>query len=156
MTGTASEFDGSLDDYIDFVLARDQPAAGKAKRKGNRKEARRAAAEARDKARRCARREGEGGDEVARLAAERRSAIDRAMFDPAGADADSPTLTMTELMKRRAEDRRADRRPPRRAGWRRAKRSNCWPHRIRSKLRSAACFGFFAAFLARHFDFTCG
>jgi ATP-binding cassette subfamily F protein 3 len=32
-----------------------------------------------------------------------RTAIDRAMFDPAGAEASLAKLTMTELMKRRAD-----------------------------------------------------
>ena len=39
--------------------------------------------------------------ELAKFSAER-SAVDRAMFDPAGADAALAKLTMTELMKRRA------------------------------------------------------
>ena len=40
--------------------------------------------------------------EAARLN-EQRSAVDRAMFDPAAAEASLAKLTMTELMKRRAE-----------------------------------------------------
>jgi ATP-binding cassette subfamily F protein 3 len=39
---------------------------------------------------------------MAKLTAQK-SAIDRAMFDPSGAEASLAKLTMTELMKRRAE-----------------------------------------------------
>ncbi len=98
--GTAKEFDGSLDDYIAFVLTRD--GAGKGEAKANRKDARRNAAEAREKGQALRKSAKAAEAELARLGVER-SAVDRAMFDPASADASLTKLTMTELMKRRAE-----------------------------------------------------
>ena len=97
--GTAREFDGSLDDYIALVLSGDGKGE-KAKPKG--KDARKAAADRRDadKLLRKEARDAEG--ELAKLTAER-AAIDRAMFDPSTAEAKLAGLTMTELMKRRAE-----------------------------------------------------
>ena len=98
--GTAREYDGTLDDYVAFVLAKD--AADSAKAGGNRKEARRAAAEAREQSQALRKRAKAAEAELARLT-EQRSAIDRAMFDPAGADAALSKLTMSELMRKRAQ-----------------------------------------------------
>ena len=94
--GTAKDFDGSLDDYIAFVLKGDAKPAAKAKKD------KKAEAEARerDTALRKAVRALEA--ETAKLAAQR-IAIDQAMFDPTTADVALAKLTMTELMKRRAE-----------------------------------------------------
>jgi ATP-binding cassette, subfamily F, member 3 len=101
--GTAREFDGSLDDYIAFILGSDGAAAvpAKAEAKGNKKDARRAAAEAREKGQALRRRAGQAEAELSRLT-EQRSAIDRAMFDPASAEPSYSKLTMSELMRRRA------------------------------------------------------
>ncbi|PZO89705.1 MAG: glycosyl transferase family 1 [Sphingomonas sanxanigenens] len=99
-SGTASEFDGSMDDYIAFVLSKDN-AAAKAQ-KVDRKEARRAAAEARGKGQELRKAAKAAETELAKLN-EQRGAIDRAMFDPSSADAALARLTMTELMKRRAD-----------------------------------------------------
>jgi ATP-binding cassette subfamily F protein 3 len=99
--GTAVEYDGSIDDYTALVLARD-PAASKSESKGNRKDDRRAAAAAREKGQALRARARKAEAEMARLTA-LRSAIDRAMFDPQGADKELAKLNMTELMKRRAE-----------------------------------------------------
>jgi ATP-binding cassette subfamily F protein 3 len=96
--GTAREFDGSLDDYIALVLAGDK---GEAKPKANRKLDRRAAAEARERDKSLRKRIRELEAETARLT-EQRSAIDRAMFDPSSAEPALASLTMSELMKRRA------------------------------------------------------
>jgi ATP-binding cassette subfamily F protein 3 len=98
-SGTAKEFDGSLDDYIAFVLAKDP--VDKAS-KSDRKEARRAAAEAREKSQELRKAAKAAEAELAKLS-EAQSAVDRAMFDPSSADAGLAKLTMTELMKRRAE-----------------------------------------------------
>lgn len=98
--GTAQEFDGSIDDYIGFVLAGDARSADKAP-KIDKKEARRLAAEAREKGAALRKRSKDSEAELNRLTA-LRGAIDRAMFDPASADARLAGLTMTELMKRRA------------------------------------------------------
>jgi ATP-binding cassette subfamily F protein 3 len=99
--GTAREFDGSIDDYTALVLAKD-PAAAKSEPKASRKEDRRAAAAAREKGQALRSRAKAAEAEMAKLTT-LRSAIDRAMFDPAGADKSLSKLTMTELMKRRAE-----------------------------------------------------
>ena len=100
--GTAKEFDGSLDDYIAFVLAKDS-ADARAESKGlNKKDARRAAAEAREKGQGLRKAAQAAEKELARLN-EAKSAIDRAMFDPGSAAPDLAKLTMTDLMKRRAE-----------------------------------------------------
>ncbi|WP_114953097.1 ABC-F family ATP-binding cassette domain-containing protein [Sphingosinicella terrae] len=100
--GTAREYDGSLDDYIALVLAKDAADAGKAEARGNRKEARRAAAEAREQSQALRKRAKAAEAELARLN-EQRSAIDRAMFDPAGADVALAKLTMSDLMRKRAQ-----------------------------------------------------
>ncbi|QDZ06363.1 ABC-F family ATP-binding cassette domain-containing protein [Sphingomonas panacisoli] len=100
--GTAKEFDGSLDDYIAFVLAKDASDTAKEVSKLNKKDARRAAAEAREASQSLRKAAKAAEDQLAKLNAER-SAIDRAMFDPPSADAALSKLTMTDLMKRRAE-----------------------------------------------------
>ena len=98
--GTAHEFDGSLDDYIAMVLAggEKQSDSPKANRKGDRRAA--AGRREADKALRKQAREAEA--EVAKLTVQR-NAVDRAMFDPKSAEPALAKLTMTELMKRRAE-----------------------------------------------------
>jgi len=99
--GTAQDYDGSIDDYIRFVLAGDGKPAAKAE-KVNKKEVRRLAAEAREKGAELRKQAKRSEVEVARLT-DQRSAIERAMFDPSGADASLASLTMSDLMKRRAE-----------------------------------------------------
>ncbi|WP_375286961.1 ABC-F family ATP-binding cassette domain-containing protein [Sphingomonas sp.] len=96
--GTAREFDGTLDDYIAFVLAKEP--GGKVKKGG--KADRKAAAEAREKGLALKKRAKEVETQLAKLT-EQRSAVDRAMFDPSTAEASLAKLTMTDLMKRRAE-----------------------------------------------------
>ncbi len=98
--GTARDYDGSIEDYIALVLGKD--TAGPKLDKGERKEARRAAAEAREKGQALRKRAKEAEAELARLT-EQRGAVDRAMFDPASADAALAKLTMTELTRRRGE-----------------------------------------------------
>ncbi|WP_420607216.1 ABC-F family ATP-binding cassette domain-containing protein [Novosphingopyxis sp.] len=101
--GTATEFDGSIDDYIDFVLAKEPAKDGRtAEPKQSKKEARQAAARRREqnKGLRDAAKKAEAA--LAKLTAER-STIDRAMFDPASAEGKLADLTMTELMKERAD-----------------------------------------------------
>ena len=99
--GTAKEYNGSMEDYIAFVLSSDG-AAGGSKSKANRKEERRAAAEAREKNVAIRKRAQEAEELVATLSAQR-SALDRAMFDPSSAEPVLRTLGMSELMKRRGE-----------------------------------------------------
>lgn len=101
--GTAKEFDGSIDDYIAFVLAKDPaPAKGDSAKGFNKKDQRRAAAEAREKSQDLRKKARVAESELERLTIQR-GAIDRAMFDPASAEPALAKLTMTELMKRRAE-----------------------------------------------------
>ena len=99
--GTAQEYDGSIDDYIAFVLAGDGKAPAKSE-KVNKKEARRIAAEAREKGAALRNRAKGAEAEVTRLTT-RRSAIERAMFDPSAADVSLAGLAMSELMKLRAD-----------------------------------------------------
>ena len=99
--GTAREFDGTLDDYIARILSPDTGPSAKAD-KADRKEARRQAAEAREKSQALRKRAKEAETELTRLT-DQRSAVDRAMFDPKSAEPALAKLTMTELMKRRAD-----------------------------------------------------
>lgn len=104
--GTAKDFDGSIDDYIAFVLAKDPPAQRSdglgAGRGVNKKDQRKANAEAREKSQDLRKRARNAEAAMARLTAQR-DAIDRAMFDPASAEPALARLTMTELMIRRSE-----------------------------------------------------
>ncbi len=106
--GTAKEFDGSIDDYIAFVLAK-EPAAGRkadgdggAARGVNKKDQRKANAEAREKSQDLRKRAKVAEAEMAKLTGQR-NAVDQAMFDPASAEPSLAKLTITELMKRRAD-----------------------------------------------------
>jgi ATP-binding cassette subfamily F protein 3 len=94
--GQAKDYPGSIDDYIDFVLGRNQPkAAAKAKPA---KAGRKADAKARELKKAAA----ESEAASARLAAQC-SALDQAMFDPAGAAPELAALPVGELSRRRAE-----------------------------------------------------
>jgi ATP-binding cassette subfamily F protein 3 len=97
--GTAREFDGSLDDYVSLVLAKEPKTEGKSKKDAAKE--RKALAEKResDKAWRKVAREMEA--EIATLNADR-AAIERAMFDPSSATGPLAKLPMGELMKRRS------------------------------------------------------
>jgi len=97
--GTAKEFDGSVDDYIALVLGNN--GSGKPP-VADRKEARRAAAVARERVKELQQRAKLAEGELSRLS-EQRSAVDRAMTDPAAAEKALAGLSMSELMKRRAE-----------------------------------------------------
>jgi ATP-binding cassette subfamily F protein 3 len=99
--GTAREFDGSLDDYTALVLAGSGPPQ-KAQPKTSRKDERRNAAANREKNQALRQRAREAEAEIAKLG-KTKSAIERAMFDPSGAEASLSKLTMTELLKRRSE-----------------------------------------------------
>lgn len=98
--GAAVDYSGSIDDYIDFVLGRNQPKA-EAKPKAVKPD-RRAAANTRNEASALKKAASDAEAESSRLAAQC-SAIDRAMFDPAGADPDLASLPMSELSRRRAK-----------------------------------------------------
>lgn len=99
--GTAKEFGGSLDDYTDLILGKNQPKAeggGKSAKKDDRK----AAAQAREKLQALRKTVRDAEAEMAKLSVVR-SSIDRAMFDPKTADPEHASLTMGELMQRRAK-----------------------------------------------------
>ncbi len=96
--GTARDYDGSLDDYVAMILSGDaKPAEPKRK-----KETPKAAAERREAEKLAKKRARDAESELAKLTAER-SAVDQAMFDPGTATPTLAKLTMTELMKRRAD-----------------------------------------------------
>ena len=104
--GAAVEFDGSIDTYISFVLAKDggdgRRSGGSGEAKLSKKDQRRAAAEAREKGQALRKRAHQAEKALADLN-ETRSAIDKAMFDPSSAPAQLANLNMSALMKRRAE-----------------------------------------------------
>jgi ATP-binding cassette subfamily F protein 3 len=97
--GRATDYPGSMGDYIDFVLGRNQPKAD-AKPKQSKKD-RKAAAKERDQARDLKQKAKAAEAESARLQADCK-AIDHAMFDPAAAPPELAALTMGELAQRRA------------------------------------------------------
>jgi ATP-binding cassette subfamily F protein 3 len=95
--GTAKEYAGSIEDYIDFVLGRNQPKADEGK------PAKKPKGKPRDReaARRARAAVAQAEKTVARLQ-ERVAAVDRAMFEPASAAPEYARLTMGELAHRRA------------------------------------------------------
>ncbi len=97
--GQANEFVGSLDDYTDLIL---KGATKTDTPKRDKKEERRLAAAAREKEAAARKAATSAEAEMAKLE-ERRSAIERAMFDPASASGEFAKLTMSDLMKLRAE-----------------------------------------------------
>ncbi|HYC95692.1 MAG TPA: ATP-binding cassette domain-containing protein, partial [Sphingomicrobium sp.] len=95
--GGATDYAGSIDDYIDFVLGRNQPKPAAKSPKAGRK----ADARAREDARALKKQVADAEAASARLAAQC-SAIDRAMFDPASAEPALVGLPIGELAQRRA------------------------------------------------------
>jgi len=98
--GTAREFAGSLEDYTDLILGKNQPRSEGAP-KGTKKDRKAAAAE-REQAQALRKEVREQEAVIAKLMADR-SAIDLAMFDPSKAEPLLSKLTMGDLMKRRAD-----------------------------------------------------
>jgi ATP-binding cassette subfamily F protein 3 len=96
--GGATEYAGSVDDYIDLVLRGAPSSAGPKHQRHDRK----AAAKAREEARALKKAAAEAEAASARLAAQC-SALDRALFDPVNAPAEFGDLPRSELSKRRAE-----------------------------------------------------
>ncbi len=97
--GTAHDYPGSIEDYIDFVLGRNQPKGEGAAKTAKPKKL---SGEAKEAARLAKKQVGEAEAEVARLQKEM-SALDRAMFDPATASPALAALTMGELSRRRGK-----------------------------------------------------
>ncbi|HEX9945903.1 MAG TPA: ABC-F family ATP-binding cassette domain-containing protein [Allosphingosinicella sp.] len=97
--GTAREYSGSLDDYTDLILGRNQESGGdRSAAKRNRKDERRAEAEARAQGQSLRKTAQAAEAEIARLE-KRKQEIERAMFDPASATPEDGKRTMSELMK---------------------------------------------------------
>jgi ATP-binding cassette subfamily F protein 3 len=95
--GKAVDYPGTIDDYIDFILGRNQPKSAP-KPKVDKK----AAAKARDAAAALKKKAAEAEAASARLAAQC-SALDLAMFDPSNAPPELAALPMSELASRRAK-----------------------------------------------------
>ena len=98
-------FEGDIDEYQAKLLKERGARPSKAEKPadaGSKKDQRKAAAEAREQSQALRKRARSAEAELERLTAER-SAIDQAMFDPKGAAPALAKLTMTELMKRRAD-----------------------------------------------------
>ena len=94
--GRALDYVGSIDDYIDFVLGRNQPKGpGKGKAPKLDKKGREEAKALRDAAAEA--------EKVSAALAAQCSALDQAMFDPSTAAPDLATLPMSELTRRRAD-----------------------------------------------------
>jgi ATP-binding cassette, subfamily F, member 3 len=99
--GTAVVLDGTLDDYRDMVLGSGRGGAdetSKSAERSNRSDERRLAANARERSRDL-RKEAQRLEAELKLLWLRRSEIDRLLADPKG----NSGLSVTELMKRRAE-----------------------------------------------------
>ena len=96
--GAARDFDGSLDDYLAFVLKGDAAPGEPKPKKADKK----AVAEARERETTLRRTVRELEAETARIAAEI-AAVDQAMTDPAAAQPRFSRLSMADLGKRRAE-----------------------------------------------------
>jgi ATP-binding cassette subfamily F protein 3 len=97
--GTAVDYAGSIEDYIDFVLGRNQPKQQSQGRPA--KKDRRAAARSREEARQAKQKVLEAEKAVASLQA-RIARIDQAMADPASAEGELAPLTAGELARHRA------------------------------------------------------
>ncbi len=112
--GMAKDYAGSIEDYIDFVLGRNQPKAeaGAKAAKGNAKPSNKARAEARFIKSEIAAAE----KSIAKLQAQC-SAIDRAMYEPANSAPDLADKTMSELLAERAQGFRERWKRSRRNGW---------------------------------------
>jgi ATP-binding cassette subfamily F protein 3 len=98
--GVANEFNGSLEDYTDFILGKNQPKAGDAG-KGSKKD-KKAAAAAREKAAELRKTVKAMEQKIATLTA-RRSEIDRALFDPKTAAPVDAKRSAGDLMRLRGE-----------------------------------------------------
>lgn len=98
--GVAEEFRGSLEEYTDLILGKNQPkgeGGGKASKKDKK-----AAQQAREREQALRKTVKAMEEKLAKLTA-RRNEIDRAMFDPKTAAPQDAKRTTTELMKLRAD-----------------------------------------------------
>ena len=104
--GTAKPFDGSIEDYIDFILGRNQPktesGSSDTPAKGGGAQDRKARAAARETYKALQKAQTEAEKRVAKLQAEL-AQIDRAMFEPGSAAPEFAKLTMSDLSQRRSK-----------------------------------------------------
>jgi len=100
--GQANEFNGTLDEYTDLILKGGSKGANGDAPKLNKKEARKAAADAREKEQ-AARNAAKQAESAMERLTTQRTAVERAMFDPATAEGALAKLSMSDLMKRRAD-----------------------------------------------------
>lgn len=102
--GTARDFDGSIDDYVAYILGKSDNGEAKAApaKPKDAKLARQEAAKAREAQAALRKSAKEHEARAAKLAAQI-SAIDRAMFDPASAEPALAKLTMGDLAQRRGK-----------------------------------------------------
>ncbi|ALC10525.1 ABC-F family ATP-binding cassette domain-containing protein [Sphingopyxis sp. 113P3] len=102
--GTARDFDGNMDDYVDFILGRtaNEEAKTAPAKPRDAKLARQEAAKARE-AQAALRKSAKELEAQAQKLSARISAIDRAMFDPASAEPALAKLTMGDLAQRRGK-----------------------------------------------------
>ena len=104
--GTARDFDGSMDDYVAFILGKGSAANDDAKgapaKPKDAKAARQEAAKARE-AQAALRKSAKDHEAQADKLNRQISAIDRAMFDPASAEPALAELTMGQLSQRRGK-----------------------------------------------------
>ena len=98
--GTAREYSGSMDDYVDMILGKG-PQKDRVS-KADKKEDRKAAAAAREAAAKIKKDVSDAEADLAKYEVVL-SAIDRAMFDPQGAASEYKGLTMSELSQRRGK-----------------------------------------------------
>ena len=99
--GTAREFDGSMDDYVAFILGKSSEKE-RGGSKADRKEDRKAAAAAREAAAKVKKAVSDAEADLAKYEVVL-TAIDRAMFDPQSAANEYKGLTMSELSQRRGK-----------------------------------------------------
>jgi ATP-binding cassette, subfamily F, member 3 len=98
--GTATEYQGSIDDYTDMILGKS--SAKEKMSKADRKEDKKAAAAAREEQAKLKKAVSDAEADLAKLEVVL-SAIDRAMFDPQAAASEYAGLTMGELSQRRGK-----------------------------------------------------
>jgi len=99
--GVAVDYPGSIDDYIDFVLGRNQPKAAKGAKLSN-ADRKKAATKARDDAQ-ALRKAALDAEAASAQLASQCLALDLAMSDPAAAEPDLTALPLAELGRRRAK-----------------------------------------------------
>lgn len=103
--GTAREYEGSLDDYRELILARgtgNGPKSEKSVRRSSRKDERRKAAKDRER-HQALRKEVKQAEAAMKRLSDRRSDIDRIAFAPQSDAGRSVDATLTDLLEQRAE-----------------------------------------------------